>query len=174
MCMCGGCRQTTRPTMPPPPEKKVHTGTACHVGEQLTGADLGGGVTARAARRLLDVQGRAATPTAHNVRLVVAHAKALCTLGLHKHCGMEARYTRDEPHNQTTMSSVRVLEKGGGGAERAKARQPNWDHGSRGRRKNEQGEVTQLPTSNPLPNAHKTTITQGLRTRATTTQQWHG
>jgi hypothetical protein len=48
-----------------------------------TSADLSGGEAARRARALLHVQGRLATSTAHDVRLVVAHAKALCSLRLH-------------------------------------------------------------------------------------------
>ena len=49
---------------------------------ELTRADLGGGEAAAAARALLDVQRRLAAATAHDVRLVVAHAKALRSLRL--------------------------------------------------------------------------------------------
>jgi hypothetical protein len=51
--------------------------------QKRTGADLRGGVAARRAGRLLHVEGGLAASSAHDVGLVVAHAKALGSLRLH-------------------------------------------------------------------------------------------
>lgn len=49
---------------------------------RLTGTQLGGGVTALGASRLLDVVGGTTTTTAQSVRLIVAFTKARGTLRL--------------------------------------------------------------------------------------------
>lgn len=51
-------------------------------GGRLTGTQLGGGVTALGASRLLDVVGGTTTTTAQSVRLIVAFTKARGTLRL--------------------------------------------------------------------------------------------